>query len=61
MTGAQALTVNGATDWTCPCGSELVVPLSRVVPDHFSPTRHWCRFSYCTLAPRVLAQTGRAA
>jgi hypothetical protein len=43
--------------WFCLCGEGLVLPVSRVVPDHSSPGGgRYCRFSGCTIAPRVVAQ-----
>lgn len=46
--------------WLCLCGTVVPVRADRVVPDHFDGRRHWCAFSYCTLAPRVLAAQVRA-
>jgi hypothetical protein len=44
--------------WQCLCGARLTVPTDRIVPDHNDNHGHWCAFSRCTLAPRVLAAGG---
>lgn len=46
--------------WRCLCGTVVPVQVDRVVPDHLDNHRHWCAFSNCTLAPRVIAAAGGA-
>jgi hypothetical protein len=47
--------VRAPVEWQCLCGTRVLVRVDRIVPDHNDSRGHWCAFSRCTLAPRVLA------